>query len=619
VPAPKASRRFPLAAVIAFVLSAIVSIGLVRAHDPPGRFHKYLDAAEASPDWLAARLLDLSPGYLAVCRAVVAVLGRDRLLLVQCLTTALAAALVASAVQVLAGRWWALVSGIVAATYRPLIVHAGIDEPEALIATLLALAMALGIGARARLRARKASTPWLLMLAAGLAIGATATMRPQYVLLIPVWAAWIAAASSRRWIVAVLVLVAGAAVFAPVIVSRAGGGSGMMVMNPGPVFYEGNGPGATGLTRHAPPVVQVLEAARPQDVDYGHVAYRRLASHALGRELSVREANQYWTALALQSVMERPDIAFARLVRKTMFSLMPREAHDLVVAEHLDRLARRLLPWGFGLLVVALPWIGLVRRSVLADLAGPLAIALLAVAVQIVFYASARQRLPLATAFLVIAPVVAAEVGAGRLAGGVRRSVAILLGLAFGALMAFLGGGTAAADQLLWQESRAAAAGEESRLAQLFQGRALRRGREEDQVRLLAAVQHLGAGEIDAGIERLEPLLGRRLDLTLDDRVIGVPEYVSARLELARGRRDDAFLAARAAVAIRPGDIRISALAYRLEDGAGDEWMPVGWDPVSVRWALAEAAVADRDNAEARRRLQPLAQSFPELAAAAPR
>src|SRR5271166_6576505 len=93
-------------------------------------------------------------------------------------------------------------------------------------------------------------------------------------------------------------------------------------------------------------------------------------------------ANRYWTGLAWEAMAARPWEAARRFARKALLALAPYEGHDLLLAERLDRRLRRWLPWGFALPLLALPWVPLARRGRLAELAGPLAVAALAFAVQ---------------------------------------------------------------------------------------------------------------------------------------------------------------------------------------------------------------------------------------------
>ncbi|HXT52548.1 MAG TPA: hypothetical protein VN811_16015, partial [Thermoanaerobaculia bacterium] len=409
------------------------------------------------------------------------------------------------------------------------------------------------------------------------------------------------------------------------LLARAGGRQrGLTIMNPGAVFYEGNGPGATGLTRFAPPAVLALEAADRSGYDYGHVAYRRVAAFALAAPsttVSAAVSNRYWTRLAWEGIRARQGRALARFARKAALALGPYEAHDLVPAEQLDRRLRRRLPWGFFVPLVALPWIALAGAGRRRELAGPLAVAALAFAVQVALYASARQRLPLALALWIIGPVLAADLARGRLTSAVRPALVVFLGLA----VALGCAGLSARPALLYQRGWADALGPEppsvgARLTAWSEGRGLRNGLARDARRLDAGIRLAKAGRSGQSLHVLAPLAGRGEDLTGADARVGVAEYWLARDLLALGHREPAAQAARDALAIRPEDPRVAALALRLARPRGAPepaaWRPPGTDPVSAAIARAGAAAADGDPAAAHAILRPLVARFPELDAA---
>jgi hypothetical protein len=489
-------------------------------------------------------------------------------------------------------------------------------------------------------------------------LAAAALGRPQHLLLMPVWAAWMAAAAppgprrrAARRLAWGAALVVGAAVVGPPLIARARATGVPVIMNPGAVFYEGNGPGATGLTRFAPPAVIQLERAHRESVDYGHVAYRRIAAAATGRELGPLAANRYWTGLAWEAMAARPAAAARRFGRKALLALAPYEGHDLLIAERLDRRLRRWLPWGFAVPLLALPWLPLARRARLAELVGPLAVAALAFAVQTAVYASARQRLPAALALWIVLPALAADLARGRLSGAVRPALALLLGVAAALGLAAATARPAVLDQVGWdrllgQAPAAAAGGDE--LCAVLDGRALR-------PRLRQAAERLAAGAAFARRRRpaeslrlLAPLLGTG-DYTSDDREVGVPEYWAALDLLVMDDRPQAAAMAAAAWRARPEDERVAALAWRLgrprelasmtpplpvpapraqpgeplppspaELVPGPAWRLPGCDPVSARMALAAAAFADGDRAAAFALLRPLAAGFPEVAGGGP-
>ncbi len=615
-------RRQWTVAAPALLLSLLCSVFLAGATRPPGFFPKYLEALRAPETIQADRLLDYSPLYLMMTR-VLAPVGTAGILWTQCLLHALTAVAVALAVARLAPTGWALAAGLLTASYRPFLVYCGVGEPEIAIVASLSLAVLWGISARLRL-ARQEPDRWFwgAVIGAFSAVAAAGILRPQYLLLLPAWAVWIATAGAgsvrpRIWLVAGCV---SAIIVAPVAISRREVSGLPMIMNPGPVFYEGNAPAATGLTRHAPELVRFLEEAHPEQFDYGHVAYRRIASASLHREVGVQGANRFWTRLAFEGFGEFPKEATVRFASKAIMALMPYEGHDLVISEDLDRRLRRPVPWGFGLLLVALPCLMLARRETLAALGGPVSIAVLSLLVQIVFYASARQRLPMALALLVIGPVLGAECRAERLRRRVRPQLVLAGGIAFSALVGFMTAPLAISDQLNWDRAMGPGAPRAGAWpARLLDGRLLRLGAQEDAQRLDAAVALIRGRHFREGSERIAPLCGRRLDFTVTDVAIGVPDYWQAVAQLGMGDGADAALSSRQAAATRPGEPRIAALEFLLREGGvapavAADWRPPGCDPVSAKWILSSTgAAAAGKAAPGRMLLEPFAARFPEL------
>ena len=726
---PLAGSWLPAAAAFAAALACALMLAGVT--HPDVIFPKYLVAAAAPPALRAERLLDYSPLYLALVGALLP-FGHAFILGLQALLHAATAAAVALSAALLAGRRWAWVGGLGVAAYRPFLVYCGMLEPETVILACLGFAVLLGLLARARLGAAAVTVPAALPQAAAVrapaaaagpqavaepaaaepavagpfapqaggrlitaaavalafvCLAAAALGRPQHLLLMPVWAAWMAAAApagprrrAARRLAWGAALVVGAAVIGPPLVARARATGVPVIMNPGAVFYEGNGPGATGVTRFAPPAVIQLERAHRESVDYGHVAYRRIAAAATGRELRPLAANRYWTGLAREAMAARPATAARRFGRKALLALAPYEGHDLLIAERLDRRLRRWLPWGFAVPLLALPWLPLARRARLAELAGPLAVAALAFAVQTAVYASARQRLPAALALWIALPALAADLARGRLSGAVRPALALLLGVAVALGLAAATARPAVLDQVGWdrllgQAPAAGAGGDE--LCAVLDGRALRPRLRQAAERLAAGVAFARRRRPAESLRLLAPLLGTG-DYTSDDREVGVPEYWAALDLLVTGDRPQAAAMAAAAWRVRPEDERVAALAWRLgrprelapmapplpvpapralpprpaaappgrleappspspvplpaaraqpgepwppspaELVPGPAWRLPGCDPVSARMALAAAAFADGDRAAAFALLRPLAAGFPELAGGGP-
>jgi 4-amino-4-deoxy-L-arabinose transferase-like glycosyltransferase len=601
---PPIPARLP--AVLAALIALAASFGIARVHDPPGIFDKYALVAAAGD---SARVDDVSPLYLALTRLLLPA-GMGGVLLAQAAAHAATAALVALSVQRLAGPRAALLAGILAALHAPLLVAAGTHEPEAFLQLALAAAIAAGVAARDRRREAEAAQgsvrgAAMLALLAGACLGAAALLRPQQILLVPAWALWMALGARRR-AVAIAPLLGAALVLAPFVVPRLVAGL-PPTMNPGVVLYEGNWPAASGLARVAPPLVRELELRHPEEPDYGHVAYRRLASFALGREATPRESNAWWLSLMREGLSSEPQAALRREGRKLVHAFAPHEVHDLLSMEDLSRRTRAVLPWGFFVLACGLAWIPLARAPRLASLLGPLCVGALAVAIQLAFYASARQRLPLSVALLVIVPVLLSDLHAGALRPGIRRSVALAMGPALALALAWGGGLVALVDHAQWDlaGARPARSFGES-VAAIADGRLLRApGERKRALALVAGVEAVRRG--GEAPRELHALAGRRLDLTIDDASVLVPEAALARR--ARTLNEGAELSEEA-LSIRPGDPRVRAQAIAAKGGVpaseAMELRPPGCDPASWLWLLS------RETGDARL-AEPLRASFPDL------
>src|SRR5262249_52330791 len=151
------------------------------------------------------------------------------------------AAFIAIAVGTLTGPAWALAAGVLAATYRPFLVYAGVLEPENLIVLCLAASITFGILARRGLRstereAERSIPPVVWAAASGFCRGLAAISRPQCVLLIVVWTMWIGIASPRRrFLAGVLTFLTGFVIFAGVLLMRWSQTGSLTMMDPGPV------------------------------------------------------------------------------------------------------------------------------------------------------------------------------------------------------------------------------------------------------------------------------------------------------------------------------------------------------------------------------------------------
>jgi hypothetical protein len=622
-------KRFPrplsvaVAASAAAAVSLVFSLAVAHATRPPGYFMKYVEAAQA-PSIDPARLLDFSPLYLLLARWILPLGGKGVLLLVQCFFLAGACALIAVAIGILAGPRGALLGGLAAATYRPFLVYAGVLEPEITIVFSLAAAVTFGLLARRRfdlshVGGGRLGGGVILAIAAGVCLGLAASLRPQYILMLPVWAFWIgsAAPTGGRIKAAAVTLAAGLIVVSGVVVSRWQKSGSFVIMDPGPVFYEGNGPSADGSSAAAPELVKWIEIEANRGADSVHIAYRRLASANLNRDVNPGESNSYWSRLALESILLRPGRAI-RLARiKSIRALAPFEFADLICARELDRRLSAVLPWGFGLLLIGLPWVLFLSRSDLGDLAGPLAVALLALGVQIVFSASARQRLPLALGLLVVEPIAGARLWHGG-SGGRRRLLAgTVAGLFLSVLIAWASGAAAVVGDLrmLWilgPRARILDTG----VARLLDGRALVPGVSVAATRLARGGDLYRAGRWREAAGEFEPVASG--SVTRVPSLVARARYWLARCRLATGQREEARRLADSAFGLMPEDLRIAALEAALGQLGNPldfarTWRPPGVDPLSARVALARELSFSGRRDDAIKIAMPAAAALPEI------
>src|SRR5579885_1075681 len=230
-------KRAAAAALAAFAAALVFSFVVAGATRPGSIFPKYLEAAAAPPAEQSERLLDYSPLYLALTRAL-APWGYRAILAARCLLHGVAAAAVAASVALLAGSGrggWGLAAGLGVAAYRPFPVYCGTHEPETLVVTALALAVLLGLAAR-RTEGGRA-----LLAASGAAacLAAAGLSRPQHLLLVPVWALWMAGGHPFRppgRKIAAAALLVPALFVVPLLVSRARTIGVPTLMDPGAVF-----------------------------------------------------------------------------------------------------------------------------------------------------------------------------------------------------------------------------------------------------------------------------------------------------------------------------------------------------------------------------------------------
>jgi len=580
-------RRATLAVAIVGVC-LLLSLGPGRTTHPPGTFSKYPDAVV---HWDPSRIQDYSPLYLELARLVIPSGGIPALRWLQTVLLAMACTAAALTVELEAGFAAGLLAGLLLASYRPLLVYAGVLEPEILIVTFLALA--LFTFHRAARETGSAWRPVAWAAGAALCLALATLARPQYLVLIPFWALWSRRppGAARRWHPTVAALLAAALVLVPLAAHRLVHVGSLSVMNPGPVFYEGNGPQSLAGTYTPPHLVAQLAKTFPSGADMAHVAYREVAAAELGHPVGPSEANHYWANLALEGLRQRPWHGIHRFLSKTLLALGPYELHDLINAHDLDRRLRRLLPWGFGLVfflaVLAAPLLPGSGDQMLPALS----LAILPWFVQIVFYPSARQRLPMALGLTVAAVTLLAS-----RRRQLRRPV-----LTAGAALVLVAGLTLFGSPIACTNEAMtstflglAAPSPGERVAAMLDGRAWR-----PAVRRSVDVVTLAEDAFDHGrpVAAASPLAADLRRVTGPRWLRARAAWLTARSLSLSGRFPEALEQVRRAVSLDEDLLRARALLPALQEpgcplGLENRVIVPGEAPLDAQFLLAEAAHA---------------------------
>lgn len=361
----------------------------------------------AAADWLSGalaseRLLDFSPLYLGLHVAAAKLgAGETGMHALQVAAVAFAAVCLFDLLRRVVVPAAAIGALVLFTCARSVGVHTELLEPEALLLAFVSgfLCFAHRSGPRAPL-------------AAGVFFGLSLITRPTLLLAVPLVGVWYwlggrrgrsLGATLAAFALPVLLLLA------PVWARNAllPGKFSLLVMNPGTVFYEGNNPCASGVSATYPPVVELLRQSLTNAPDVAHEAYRLVSRRAAGVDLPPSVVNEEWTARALAFAWDHPSHAGSLLLLKLASFWHGFELHDTTSAFFGERaLAAAPLPTLPHAPIAALALIGLAlslrawRRWLLvyATLLAPLA-------VELITYVSARQRLAALPALIVLAAV----------------------------------------------------------------------------------------------------------------------------------------------------------------------------------------------------------------------
>lgn len=329
----------------------------------------------------------LYPHVLASIRA----LGGESLLVIRCVQAVLgaaAAAFVCAAGRRVFGPWPGLVAGLLVALSPTSIWLDGLVQKSALAGVLVAIGLWLGTfsGTRARV---------LL----GVTLGLLALTRGELRLWLFACLAVLLATRDRR---GALAFAAGAALaLAPALARNVAvaGSWTLTTSQAGPNLFIGNGPGATGVYR---PLVPGRSDARNEAEDARRLAMEESGA-AQGEAFTAAEVSRHWRGRALRALADDPPRAAALLGRKALLALNVAEVADTDDLAHAAERSSVLgSPVSFRL-VLCLALMGVLAPRVRGRAWPTAALAACQLTALVLFYVSARYRLPLTLALCPVA------------------------------------------------------------------------------------------------------------------------------------------------------------------------------------------------------------------------
>lgn len=397
-------------------------------HLDPAYYHHWAERI-AGGDWLGDAAFEQSPLYPYLLAVLYKIAGEAPALVysLQLAAGSVSAALVCLLAARVFGRGAGIAAGLGAALYGPFVFYEGQIMKEFLTPLLSASALLLicrGL-ARERKGTSPAVRPWLL---AGLCIGLATLVRDNFLLLLPIFAAYILAAGPGAWgrrARSAAALAAGATIAILPVTIRNYAVSGELVLTTsggGEVFYLGNGPYANGA--YAPP--PWIRPRPPEE----HEDFRAKAREMTGRNLTRSEASRFWYAQGLKTIREHPYDYPGLVLRKALLLLNDHELPDNYSYASFTRFSRvlALLPT-FGL-VLALAAAGIAASLSRWRELMPLYLAGAGYAASVlIFFNFARFRLPLVPVLLVFLGQGVMALG-GAVAGRRWLRLALLAGTA---------------------------------------------------------------------------------------------------------------------------------------------------------------------------------------------
>jgi hypothetical protein len=616
-------RRAWIAFGVALVAITIFRVVLIDSISDRTFFGKYIEFADALRAGTIAhdRIPDLSPGYLwtvALLRAIG--LGVHGIRTLQIVLLSGVAAIAARIADRLSGFAAGVVAAILVLGSKAALVNATDIEPEIFLLLFSALGLML------------VSECGALQIAAGFSFGLATTFRPVALLAAAALFIWLITRRARAFLFAIGFIVP---VLCVLLVNRAMTGS-MLLMDPGTVFYEGMNANATGYAGVAPRIVKDIEQTIPGS-DTMHVAYRVVASRAMGRPVTREEANRYWSQKSLAFVTTYPMRAMSLVLRKIRLLVSAHDAYDVPSMVLKDRsLGGLWISWALLIpLAIASVWRRASARRFAqnersrAEARGhtesrlPVLIYVVCAAVSpIAFFVTARHRNPLLIGLAVLGGIAVATMW---------RSVVAIVLVAAAAIAFSIPGDLQREDDYLWtatfEVSRAMTTNDRATAAtwlpesvpqsppDVLRAAAFRElsGTTSPARSFSIAVALLHAGDAPAADQILQRL--QRLDYHpfRRTRAVSSVAYYRARALLQLGRVADARAQAARARRDAPGDADVLAMsAFAERDPRFARQLDQLHDPFTRDWALARAAFAIGDEPTARRLVSRAAAGCPE-------
>jgi Dolichyl-phosphate-mannose-protein mannosyltransferase len=614
-------RRAWIAFGIALVAITIFRVLLIAFVSDRTFFGKYFDYADALRAGTIAhdRIPDLSPGYLwtiALLRAIG--FGVDAIRILQIVLLSGVAAIAGAIANRLSGMTAAIVAAILVLGSKAALVNATDLEPEIFLLFFSALGLLLlecgGHAAALASGSKSGGMAAALQIAAGLSFGLATAFRPVALLAASALFVWLILRHARAFLFAIGFIVP---VLGVLLVNRAMTGS-MLLMDPGTVFYEGMNANATGYAGVAPRIVKDIEQTIPGS-DTMHVAYRVVASHAMGRPVTREEANRYWSQKSLGFVTTYPMRAISLVLRKVRLLVSAHDAYDVPSMVLKDRSLGGL--WISWALLVPLALYGIAdRRSQIAVLL----YSVCAAVSPIVFFVTTRHRLP-----LLIGLVILGSIGAAALIE--RRAYVAGAMIVLAAVVLSIPGDLQREDDYLWtatfEVSRAMTTNDRATAATWLPESvppsppdALRAAATRELSRTTSparsfsiAIALLHAGDAAAADQILQRLQSIDYHPYRRTRAVSSVAYYRARALIQLRRMADARTQAARARVDAPGDADVLAMsAFAERDPRSARQLDHLHDPFTRDWALARAAFAIGDQATANRLADRAAAGCPE-------